>query len=236
MYKKYIEIIINENKEISDDNTIYQNSIFLKEIADTALICVGFKNKKLSNLEHGSFIAGEIEFLKRFKNFKIFLGNTDIKIPAIKGNSSISNFIKRERIFLKKRKIILQRRLQVLNKSKNKLSSQDQIRKKELNNQLNYLNSKIKLLEDSLLNIEELISLLNNNFAKLKKIRKNKSFFKKIINKNDNSERELIKNNLINNLNTILNKFKQNIKFIDFKSYLSQISKLKIIESSMSQK
>ena len=231
MFKRYIEII-NENREIRDDNKIYQNAIFLKEIADTSLICVGFRNKKLSSLEQGSFIAGEKEFLNRFKNFKKFLGNSNLKIAPIKGDSAICSFIKRERIFLKEQKTKLEKRLIIL--GKNKLSPQDEIRKKELKNESIYLNSKIKLLEDSLLNIKELISLLNNSFAKMKKIRKNKSLLKKIINKNDNAERELIKNNLIKDLNVILNKFKENIKFINFEPYLSEISKLKIIESSMS--
>lgn len=233
MFKKYIQTI-KENREIRDDNQIYQNTVFLKEIADISLICVGFRNKNLSSLEQGSLIAGEKEFLNRFKNFKNFLGNPDFKVSPIKGDISISSFIKRDKIFLKKQMTSLERRLLVLNQDNN-LNNQDEISKKEIENELKYLNSKIKLVNDSLLNIKQLISLLNINFAKMKKLRKKKTLLNKILNKNKDYEkqRENMKNILIKDLNIILNDFKKNIKFTNFETYVAKMAKLKIIESSM---
>jgi len=209
--------IFTENSEREDNaNFLFKNKKFVAELTEVAFINVGFVKKNLSSLEQGSLIAGEIEYLNRFKNFKKFLGNTDINVKPKKGDDSISSFIKR-RIYEYE---------EVLDNS----------------NITKYNKTLFTLKKDkankALKNIDDLIGILNVSYAKMKKIRKKNSGvlkkIKKIILKKENKkEFEKEKEIIFSNIRKCIVDLEPNIQYINFSTYLTNMSKLKIIESSM---
>ena len=243
-FSKYLNLVF-ENLEISE-NIIFQNNSFIKEMSDVSLICIGFRNKKLSDLEQGSLIAGETEYLNRFKNFKKFLGNTkiafnpkdkDMFIEPSKGVKSVSGFIKRRANEIQKELRITKNILKNYKDKKEELSAIDQNTKKELENKIIFLSNKIKILTEALKDVDELIGFLNLIFAKMKKIRKNKSILKNIFSKKtvekQKKERLAIRNMAFDKIEIILKKLKENIKYINFDKFVPDMAKLRIIESSM---
>lgn len=214
-FSKYLNLI-NENRERDDDaNFLLKNKKFISELADTAFIGVGFVNKKLSSLEQGSLIAGEVEYLNRFKNFKEFLGNTNLNVKPKTGTVSISSHLKR----------IITEYDEVLDSANITKYNQKLFSTKKQN------------ALDALKIIDELINILNVSYAKMKKIRKKNSLVKKIkkivLKQNNKKEFEEEKNLIFANIRNCIVSLEPKLQHIDFRSFLSSMSKLKIIESSM---
>jgi hypothetical protein len=207
--------IFTENSEREDNaNFLFKNKKFITELADTAFINVGFVNKKLSSLEQGSLIAGEVEYLNRFKNFKKFLGNINAK-PK-KGDDSIISHIKRR----------IEEYDEILDNSSITKYNKTLFTLKK--------NKAIKALQI----LDDLIGILNFSYAKMKKIRKkNSGVLKKIkkivLNKENKKEFEKEKDIIFSNIRNCIVDLEPNIQYINFSIFLTNMSKLKIIESSM---
>ena len=225
--------IFNEKNEIED--FIISNKAFEKQLFDVILISLGFKNKNLSMLEQGSLIAGETEYLNRFENVKEFIGNPELSVQPLENEKSITAAIKRIRIEYAEDILYAPKD----NKDNPTLKSL-QIKDAMAVNALNQIKEILKNMDIIYKDMEK-IRENNRLFAKIQTVLKgedeeNETILKKIkfifsneYSKKVKKERDKFKTLIIQSVFDLM----PNLRYINFKGYVTDMAKLKIIESSM---